>query len=100
VLAAALKEQAQAALVGTLSYGKGTVQEIYLFDNGGRLALTTGQFFTPSGSQIEKIGLFPDFCIVNDKLVNTLPCPQQNGRESLLTSTLPNKYWPDKCKKA
>lgn len=77
VLAAALKEQAQAALVGTLSYGKGTVQEIYLFDNGGRLALTTGQFFTPSGSRIEKIGLFPDFCIVNDKLVNTLPCPQQ-----------------------
>ncbi len=77
VLAAALKEQAQARLIGTLSYGKGTVQEIYLFDNGGRLALTTGQFFTPSGSRIEKIGLFPDFCIINDKLVNTLPCPQQ-----------------------
>lgn len=77
VLAAALKEQAQAQLIGTLSYGKGTIQEIYLFDNGGRLALTTGQFFTPSGSRIEKIGLFPDYCIINDKLIKDPPCPQQ-----------------------
>nr|QIM10684.1 hypothetical protein PlAlph_5760 [uncultured Alphaproteobacteria bacterium] len=77
VLAAALKEQAQAQLIGTLSYGKGTIQDIYLFDNGGKLALTTGQFFTPSGSRIEKIGLFPDYCIINDKLVTTPPCPQQ-----------------------
>lgn len=77
VLSAALQEQAQAQLVGSLSYGKGTIQEMYVFDNGGRLALTSGQFYTPSGSKIDKIGLFPNYCIINDKLVNTPPCPQQ-----------------------
>ena len=83
MLAAALKEQAQAQLVGSLSYGKGTIQDMYVFANGGRLALTTGQFFTPSGSQIEKIGLFPDYCIINDRLITTPPCPQQKRENKI-----------------
>lgn len=62
MLAAALQEQAQALLIGTRSFGKGSVQELYHFDNGGRLALTTAYFFTPSGQSLDKQGLKPDYC--------------------------------------
>ncbi len=62
VVAAALMEQAQAKLVGTNSFGKGSIQEMYSFANGGRLALTTAHFYTPSGQKIDKIGLIPDYC--------------------------------------
>ncbi len=62
VVAAALMEQIQAKLVGTGSFGKGSIQEMYSFENGGRLALTTAHFYTPSGQKIDKIGLIPDYC--------------------------------------
>ena len=65
VLAAALLEQAQAKLVGTNSFGKGSIQEMYRFENGGKLALTTAYFYTPSGKKINKIGLMPDYCTYN-----------------------------------
>ena len=62
MLAAALREQAQALLIGSQSFGKGSVQELYHFANGGRLALTTAYFFTPSGQSLDKRGLTPDYC--------------------------------------
>ncbi len=65
VVAAALNEQIQARLVGTNSFGKGSIQEMYSFENGGKLALTTAHFYTPSGQKIDKIGLIPDYCTFN-----------------------------------
>lgn len=65
VVAAALSEQVQAKLVGTNSFGKGSIQEMYSFENGGKLALTTAHFYTPSGQKIDKIGLIPDYCTFN-----------------------------------
>ena len=71
VVAAALSEQIQAKLVGTNSFGKGSIQEMYRFANGGKLALTTAHFYTPSGQKIDKIGLIPDYCTKN--VGETLP---------------------------
>lgn len=71
VVAAALSEQIQAKLVGTNSFGKGSIQEMYRFENGGKLALTTAHFYTPSGQKIDKIGLIPDYCTEN--IGETLP---------------------------
>ena len=65
VVAAALLEQIQAKLIGTNSFGKGSIQEMYRFENGGKLALTTAYFYTPSGQKIDKIGLIPDYCTYN-----------------------------------
>lgn len=76
-LAAALHEQAQAVLIGTQTFGKGSIQEIFAFDNGGKLALTSGEFFTPSGEKVDKIGIWPDYCIINNQLVDE-PCTQQD----------------------
>ncbi len=75
-LAAALHDQAQAVLIGTQTFGKGTIQDIFAFDNGGKLALTTGEFFTPSGDKIQNIGIWPDYCIINDKIIDG-PCTRQ-----------------------
>ncbi len=77
MLAAALQEQIQATIIGTISYGKGTIQDTFVFDNGGRLALTTAEFFAPSGSKIEKIGILPDYCILNDQQLTNNSCSQQ-----------------------
>ena len=65
VVAAALLEQIQAKIIGTNSFGKGSIQEMYRFENGGKLALTTAHFYTPSGQKIDRIGLIPDYCTTN-----------------------------------
>lgn len=62
VMAAALKEQSRAKIVGTRSYGKGTVQKLIPLENDSRLALTDAYFFTPSGEKIDKVGILPDVC--------------------------------------
>ncbi len=67
VLAAGLQEQSRAKLIGTRSFGKGTIQKVTRIGNGGKLALTTAQFFTPSGKKIHRRGVIPDFCTVSDE---------------------------------
>lgn len=62
VLAGALQDQVQAKLVGTVSFGKASVQEVFSFENGGTLALTNAYFYTPSDKKINKIGLTPEYC--------------------------------------
>ncbi len=78
ILAAALKEQAQAVLIGSTSFGKGSYQKTYLFENGGKLALTVGEYFTPSGKSIDHKGLAPDYCLINNQQFTQSPCPRQN----------------------
>lgn len=62
VLAAALQEQSRAVVVGTGSYGKGTVQKLIKLSNDSRLALTNGIIYTPSGNKLAGIGVLPDIC--------------------------------------
>ncbi|MGN6089419.1 MAG: S41 family peptidase, partial [Actinomycetales bacterium] len=60
VVSAALQERNRAVLVGTRTFGKGSVQEPVELPDGGALELTVGRYFTPSGRSIEGIGLTPD----------------------------------------
>lgn len=66
VLAGGLQEQSRAKVVGAHSFGKGTIQNITQMSNGGKLVLTSEQFFTPSGKLIHKEGVEPDICMVPD----------------------------------
>lgn len=63
VLAGGMQEQSRAKLIGAHTFGKGTIQNITEMSNGGRLVLTTEQFFTPSGKVIHKNGIEPDLCL-------------------------------------
>lgn len=60
VLAAALKESYGATLLGTKSYGKGTVQDTSELESGGMIKYTTAYWLTPKGVTINERGLTPD----------------------------------------
>jgi len=60
ILASALKESYGAILIGTKSYGKGTVQETSELTSGGMIKYTTAYWLTPNGNKINGIGLTPD----------------------------------------
>lgn len=66
VLAAGLQDQSRAKVVGTQTFGKGTIQNVIQMSNGGKLVLTTEQFFTPSGKIIHQNGVIPDVCTAKD----------------------------------
>lgn len=64
VLAAALKESYGATLLGTKSYGKGTVQDTSELESGGMIKYTTAYWLTPKGVTINEKGLTPDIEVI------------------------------------
>jgi len=60
ILAAALRENDQATLIGQQSFGKGTVQQIQAYIDGSSLKLSMAKWLTPNGTTIHHIGLTPD----------------------------------------
>lgn len=66
VLAAGLQEQSRAKVIGARTFGKGTIQNVIQMENGGKLVLTTEQFFAPSGKIIHQNGVQPDICVAKD----------------------------------
>lgn len=63
VLAGALQDRERAPLIGTTTYGKGSVQVIRELSDGSALYVTTARWLTPNGRQIEGEGLDPDFVV-------------------------------------
>ncbi len=61
ILAGALKEQGKAKLVGTKTFGKGSVQEVIKLDGGASLKVTIARWLTPLGNSISENGLKPDY---------------------------------------
>ncbi len=59
IVAGAIKDHNRGILIGTKSFGKGTVQSIIPLANEGALALTTAKYYTPSGESIEGKGIEP-----------------------------------------
>lgn len=60
ILAAALKENDNATLVGKKTYGKGIIQTVYSMSDGSGLKLTTEEYFTPNHNKIHEVGIIPD----------------------------------------
>ncbi len=67
IVAGALHDHKRAVLIGTRSFGKGSVQTIMPLGAGkGALALTTARYFTPSGRSIQAQGIMPDIEVLQD----------------------------------
>ncbi|WP_291842276.1 S41 family peptidase [Bradyrhizobium sp.] len=67
IVAGALRDHKRATLIGTRSFGKGSVQTIIPLGPGnGALALTTARYFTPSGRSIQAQGIAPDLEVLQD----------------------------------
>jgi carboxyl-terminal processing protease len=66
IVAGALQDLQKATVVGTKSYGKGSVQTIFPLQDGSGLRLTTAHYFTPSGRNIDHVGIVPDIELSNE----------------------------------
>jgi carboxyl-terminal processing protease len=64
IVAGALKDRQRAEILGTRSFGKGSVQTIIPLDGKGALRLTTALYYTPSGHSIQGEGIIPDEVIL------------------------------------
>ncbi|WP_282609675.1 S41 family peptidase [Pelagibius sp. Alg239-R121] len=62
IVAAALQDSGRAVIIGSNSYGKGTVQNVFRLPNQGELALTWARFHAPSGYALHQRGVLPDIC--------------------------------------
>lgn len=63
VFTGALKDYGKATVVGTTSYGKGIVQNVYPFYDGSGISLTSSKYYTPNGICIHEIGIEPDVVV-------------------------------------
>lgn len=65
MLAGALKDNGRAVLIGGKTFGKGVVQQVWEFDNGTSIKITSARFYRPSGAGIHSVGIAPDYAIAN-----------------------------------
>ena len=68
IVAGALQDQRRAVIMGTESFGKGSVQQIMPLGNGEGLKLTTALYYTPNGRSIQAMGIEPDVRVVRGRL--------------------------------
>src|SRR5690349_13520383 len=87
IVAGALQDQKRATVIGTRSFGKGSVQTIIPLGSGnGALRLTTARYFTPSGKSIQAKGITPDIEVlqeVPDEVKKTAASTEVKGESSL-----------------
>ncbi len=118
IVTAALQQNRRALVLGTKTFGKGSVQTIMPIDNEGALRLTTALYFTPSGKSIQGYGVTPDVTVSDTRtpqdafaqlretnLLNSFANPTRQSTLPLppapplpaVASTIPNKppaSWP------
>ena len=66
VLAGALRDNKRARVIGSRTFGKGSVQTVLPLDNGDSVKLTTARYYTPSGKSIQASGIVPDVVLHAD----------------------------------
>ncbi|MDT8366040.1 MAG: S41 family peptidase [bacterium] len=85
IVAGALQDYKKAILIGTTTFGKGSVQTIYRLGDGSGMRVTTARYFTPSGRSIQATGIEPDIVVRNHT-----GTPKGHVREKDLTGHLEN----------
>jgi len=92
IVAGALQDHRRAILLGTRSFGKGSVQTIIPMGNQGAIRLTTARYYTPSGRSIQAQGIDPDI-VVEPARLEKVDQPRAR-RESDLRGALRNDQQP------
>lgn len=90
IVAGALQDQKRAVIMGTQSFGKGSVQTILPLGNGTGIKLTTARYFTPSGRSIQAKGITPDIVVEEGTVVGNSEADGFGVREADLENHLAN----------
>ncbi|MBA3563048.1 MAG: S41 family peptidase [Gammaproteobacteria bacterium] len=85
IVAGALQDNHRALLVGSATYGKGSVQTVMPLSQGRAIKLTTSKYYTPSGTSIHERGIVPDIRIENDDMdaAQIAQLPELEGHQGL-----------------
>jgi carboxyl-terminal processing protease len=75
IVAGALHDNGRAVLVGSHTFGKGSVQTVMPLSNGRAIKLTTSRYFTPSGASIHEVGIKPDVEVLREVGDSTVITP-------------------------
>lgn len=89
IVAGALKDHGRALVLGTQTFGKGSVQTITPLRNGGALSLTTALYYTKSGNSIQAKGVTPDIDLPMETPVLLKTGAKKNNKDRLRESDLP-----------
>ena len=87
IVAGALQDHKRAIVLGTKSFGKGSVQTILPLDDSSALRLTTARYFTPKGRSIQAMGIVPD--IVVESTPQQEAKADEKRRQSIREENLP-----------
>ena len=75
IVAGALKDHHRAVVIGTKSFGKGSVQTVMPLKGDGAMRLTTARYYTPSGRSIQALGVAPDIVVQQPPVKVEDPAP-------------------------
>ena len=95
IVAGALQDHRRAIVVGTKSFGKGSVQTVMPMRGSGAMKLTTARYYTPSGRSIQALGISPDIIVEQPRRVaeddeEVTETPRRSRSEADLRGSLNN----------
>ncbi len=82
IVAGALQDQNRALIMGEISFGKGSIQNVIPIDDTRAIKLTTARYYTPSGRSIQAQGIYPDVVVPDGEIT------REQGSAQLSESTL------------
>jgi carboxyl-terminal processing protease len=90
IVAGALQDWERAVILGTATFGKGSVQTVIPLEDGSGLRLTTAKYFTPKGRSIQNTGIKPDIEVASATIKTSEVDPEFHPKEKDLEGHLPN----------
>ncbi|KAB8028580.1 S41 family peptidase [Fluviispira multicolorata] len=79
IVAGALQDRERAIIMGTQTFGKGSVQNIVPLPNGGALKMTIARYYTPKGRSIQARGIIPDIPLISQSILGRVQQVQNEG---------------------
>lgn len=96
IVASCLQDHRRAIIVGTKSFGKGSVQTIVPLSDGSALRLTTARYFTPSGKVIHGSGVLPDIVVEEGRIEPLGRGDSSTGKSIEIFESIEKKEMPEK----
>ncbi len=98
IVAGALQDHKRAIIMGTKTFGKGSVQTILPMNNRAALKLTTARYYTPNGRSIQAEGIQPDIVLNKLEMTSEEQANDSGLKESDLAGHLDNGNKPENAK--